>query len=394
VGSLTSRLLRRFGLELRRYQPPPHAQVARLPAEGTAKGAVLLAYIVDPFLLAAGQQPSSSHTHYVESLLMTQVFRTLGYDVDVIDYRNRDFQPTRDYAVFVSARTHFATLARRLAPGCIKIAHLDTSHFLFNNAAAYARLLALRGRRGAATHSLKLIEANWAPEHADYLTILGNEFTLGTYRYADKPMYALPVPTPNEYPSPAGKDFEAARHRYLWLGSHGLAHKGLDLVLEAFARMPEMHLTVCGPVDQRYERHFRAAYHRELYETGNIDTVGWIDVGSADFQRLADSSLGLIYPSAAEGQAGAVVTCLRAGLIPLISRESGVDVDDFGTILEDCSVESIEGTIRATSAQPAETLRAMAQRGWEYARARHSRAGYLDRYREVIEAILMDAAAR
>jgi len=394
MGSMTKWLLRRFDLELRRLQPSPHTDIVHLKADGKARGTVLLAYLVAPFQLAKGQAPSNAHTHHMESLLMAQTFQELGYHVDVIDYRNRDFRPKKDYALFVSARVHFAAIAERLDSKCVKIAHMDTSHFLSNNAAAYSRLLALRERRGAATHSLKLIEANWAAEHADYLTILGNDVTLGTYQYAGKPMHTLPVPTPNEYPSPAGKDFEAARNRYLWIGSHGFAHKGLDLVLEAFAQMPDKHLTVCGPVDHRSERHFAAAYHQELYETINIETVGWIDVGSEDFQRLLDTTLGLIYPSACEGQAGAAVTCVRAGLIPLISRASGLDVGDFGAILADCTIDEIKRVVRQTSARSLGELQDMAARAWEHAQAQHSRDAYLQRYREVIEAIIEDAAAR
>jgi glycosyltransferase involved in cell wall biosynthesis len=394
MGSLANRLLRRFNLELRRYRPAPHTDVVHLKAEGKARGRVLLAYILEPFQLGKGKTPSNAHTHHVESLLMAQVFRELGYHVDVIDFRNRSFQPKRDYAFFVSARVHLDAIAERLAPECVKIAHLDTAHFLFNNAAAYARLLALRDRRGVATHSLKLIEANWAPEHADYLTILGNDFTLSTYRYAGKPMHALPVPTPNDYPSPVDKDYETVRNRYLWMGSHGFAHKGLDLVLEAFACMPDKHLTVCGPTDHGAERQFVAAYHRELYETINIETVGWVDVGSKDFQRLVDGCLGLIYPSASEGQAGAVVTCMRAGLIPLVSRESGVDVGDYGAFVTESTIGEIKRVVRKTSARTLDELRDMATRGWEHARDHHSRAGYLKRYRQVIEAIVAETAAR
>ncbi len=34
----------------------------------------------------------------------------------------------------------------------------------------------------------------------------------------------------------------------MWFGSGGMIHKGLDLVLEVFARMQEYHLHICGPV--------------------------------------------------------------------------------------------------------------------------------------------------
>ena len=44
------------------------------------------------------------------------------------------------------------------------------------------------------------------------------------------------------HPSPEGKDFEVCRPHFMWLGSRGFVHKGLDVVLEAFSEMPELAL--------------------------------------------------------------------------------------------------------------------------------------------------------
>src|SRR5207247_2455643 len=100
----------------------------------------------------------------------------------------------------------------------------------------------------------------------------GNDFTMGTFKYAKKRLYPVPIiPIPIPYPWAEGKDFNECRRHYLWFGSGGFVRKGLDLVLDAFVEMPEYHLTVCGPIQQ--ERQFEAAYHKELYETPNIHTV-------------------------------------------------------------------------------------------------------------------------
>ena len=129
---------------------------------------------------------------------------------------------------------------------------------------------------------------NLAIERADCATILGNEFTISTFRYANKPIYRLPISAPVIYPWPEGKDFEACRRRFLWFGSNGFVHKGLDLVLEAFAAMPEYHLTVCGPIKEEMEKDFEKTFYRELYQTSNIRTEGWVDVVSPEFMRIAN----------------------------------------------------------------------------------------------------------
>lgn len=394
MKSPLNRLIRRSGFEIRRVKPDLYGESVSLKTGGAPKGNVLLAYIVEPFLLEDGETPSQAHTHHTESLLIAQVFLDRGYNVDVIDYRNGLFKPGKDYSYFVSARTNFVKLAERLNHSCIKIAHLDTAHFLFNNTMAYRRLLELQQRRGITNSSIRIIEHNYAVESADYLTMLGNEFTRSTYSYAGKPIFPLPVPTPNTYPFSTEKNFSRCKKRFLWLGSGGLVHKGLDLVLEVFSEMPEYHLTVCGPLDNGSEEEFRQAFYHELYETPNIDTVGWVDVSSRKFVDIASSCCALIYPSCSEGQAGSVVTSLQAGIIPLVSYESGVSVNDFGVVLDSCSHAEIRNSIQALSSKSDDELADMSRKAYDYARENHVREKYLQEFDKIVETIESDQAGK
>ncbi len=381
-----NQLLNRFGVRISRYTQDIHQTACvSLRPQGRSRGNVLLAYVVQPFLTGPDRMPDT-HTHFWESWQMSQTFLNLGYAVDAISYLNTSFNPSKDYAVYMAARTNFQRIARQLDPACVKIAHLDTAHWLVNNTAAYQRALALQRRRGVSLKSFKWVEPNWAIEAADCATVLGNEFTLSTYRYADRPLYRLPVPTCRVYAWPERKDFDACRRHFMWPGSSGLVHKGLDLVLEAFSGMPDLHLTVCGPIQS--DKDFEQAFHRELYQTGNIHTVGWVDVGSPEFVALAERCVGLIYPSCSEGQAGSVVTCMQASLIPIVSHESGVDVEGFGGVLGDCSIETIRETIRGVADLPPSQLEAMAHKSWTFARANNSRERYAEEFCSAVTTIM------
>jgi glycosyltransferase involved in cell wall biosynthesis len=188
-----------------------------------------------------------------------------------------------------------------------------------------------------------------------------------------------------------GKDFDLCRNHFLWFGSEGLVHKGLDLTLEAFVQMPDCHLTVCGPVHE--EQDFEKAYHRELYETPNIHTVGWVDIGGPAFVDIIQKCVGLVYPSCSEGQSGAVVTCLHAGFIPIVSFESGVDVEDFGIILKECTVEEIKNAIQQLASLPAQELKTRARRTWEFARANHTKEKYSKAFENILDEIIARHAA-
>jgi glycosyltransferase involved in cell wall biosynthesis len=355
------------------------------------RGNVLLCYVNKTFFLKAGKPLPNDHTRNWEVLQIAKTFLDLGYQVDVIDENNDRFVPAKHYSFFVGNRINFDRIAASLNNNCVKVLHIDTAHWLFHNTAQYLRLLALQQRRGFTLPTRRWMKANLAIEHADYATSLGNEFTVSTYRYANKPIYRLPISTPALYPWDEDKDFEQSRKNFLWFGSVGFVHKGLDLVLEAFIDIPDCHLTICGPVQQ--ERDFERAYREMLYETPNVHTVGWVDIDSPRFLEITRNCIGVVYPSCSESGGGSVISCMHAGLIPIVSRESSVDVDEsFGMVLKECSIDEIKTSVRKISNLSTQELKRMARTAWHFARANHTRKRFAEEYRKIISAIMTPLA--
>ncbi|MBW4615419.1 MAG: glycosyltransferase [Desmonostoc vinosum HA7617-LM4] len=358
-------------------------QVVSLKPNQPAQGNVLMSYRIEPFLLKPGQPMPNDHTWYWEVWQIAQTFLDLGYNVDVIQFHNDKFVPQKNYAFFVDIRHRLEALAPKLNQDCIKIFHVDIANMIFRNAAECNRLLELQQRKGVTLRPQRFETPNLGIEYADCATVLGNDFTVNTFKYANKPMYRIPISSPVVYPWPEEKDLAAVRKNFLWFGGSALVLKGLDLVLDAFAQMPEYHLTVCGPISN--DKEFEKAFYQELYETPNIHTHGWIDVSSPEFIKITNNCLGLVYPSVSEGQAGAVITCLQAGLVPILSYESGVDVHDFGVILNNCSIAEIKATVHRIANLPIEELKLMSRKAWEYARANHTREKFAQAYRHAVE---------
>jgi hypothetical protein len=365
-----------------------------LTPKRASRGNVLLCYENKGFFLKSGERIPNDHTNRWESVQIAQTFLDLGYRVDVISENNDWFVPAKHYSFFVGNRINFDRIADSINRDCVKILHIDTAHWLFNNSGEHQRLLELQRRKGVTLPTRRSLKPNLAIEHADYATILGNEFTISTYAYANKPLYRLPISSATLYPWPEDKNFEACRNHYLWLGGYGLVHKGLDLVLEAFTQMPDHRLTVCGPIHE--ETDFANAYEKELYRTPNIHTVGWIDLDSPEFLEIRGRCIALIYPSCSEGQCGGVVTCLHAGLIPIISYESGIDVDEGrGLILRGCRIDDIKAAVQRISGLPAQQLEAMARRNVEFAVTNHTRETFAVSYsRAVSEIVICEAKKR
>jgi glycosyltransferase involved in cell wall biosynthesis len=367
-------------------------QVVSLRPQEPTKGNVLLSYRIEPFLLKPNQPIPNDQSWNWECLLIAQTFLDLGYNVDVIQFHNDKFVPQKDYAFFIDIRHRLEALAPKLNPDCVKIFHVDIANMVFRNAAECSRLLELQQRKGITLRPQRYEVPNLGIEYADYATVLGNDFTVSTFKYANKPMFQIPISSSLVYPYPEEKDFAAVRKNFLWFGGSALVLKGLDLVLDAFAEMPEYHLTVCGPISNDQE--FKKAFHKELYETPNIHTHGWIDVSSPDFLKVTNNCLGLVYPSVSEGQAGAVITCLQAGLIPILSYESGVDVHNFGVILANLSLTEIKATVRKIASLPVEDLKLMSRQAWEYARTNHTKEKFAQAYRSAVEQIIENHARK
>ena len=375
--------LKRIGVQITRYTPGFHDKEISLKPEKLSQGAVLLSFLVEPFLLKSDEPRLRSHTHYWECLQIAKTFLDLGYSVDVIDSHNETFHPRKHYSFFIGHRINFDRIASLLRGDCVKIAHLDTAHWITNNHLTYQRKLDLQQRRCLAIKgSHRIVELNQAIENADYAVTYGNRFTLDTYRYAQKPLFRVPISTCAMFPWPERKSHDVCRSHFLWFGSGGFVHKGLDLVLEAFAEMPDHHLYVLGPLQK--EKDFVKAYFKELYETPNIHAVGWVDVDGPEFIEIANKCVGLVYPSCSEAGGGSAITCMHAGLIPIVSYEASVDVEDFGVVLKDNSISTIKNTVQAVSGLPREQLQRMARKAWEFARANHTRERFEVEYKRIV----------
>lgn len=362
----------------------PVKTVVSLEPSGPSKGKVLFSRINDAFLLRPGESLSGVRKNSWEAYQQALIFVQLGYSVDVIHYLNSGFIPKKDYSVFFDVGWNMERITPFLDKECLRFLHITTAHPFFNNMAEFQRLAALQQRRGVSLSPRRQISRmNRAIEYADHATTLGNEFTIGTYSFAGKQIERVPSPSSLLYPWPEEKDFEASRTHFLWFAGCGMVHKGLDLLLEVFAAMPEYHLWVCGAVEK--EEDFAQTYRRELFEKENIHYVGWLDLNNSKLLEIMHKCVALLHPSCSESGGSAVIACMHAGLIPVVSYESSVDVTaDFGIVLKKSSMEEIRDAVRSIAGAPATTLRDMARKTWERARAEHSPDKFIEEYKSAV----------
>lgn len=357
-----------------------------LKTKGNVKGDVLLSSGTEVYKrLNSKQGFPSKHSSAWENYQMSKTFLDLGFNVDIVDF-NKRYIPKKDYLICIDFLSNLELFAEHLSNECIKIFHPHFMHWVSNNRSVYNRISNLQYRKGVTVKPKRLLKPNFSLEHADYVTQIGNRVGAATYKYACKKTFHVRHSSNFQYDYPEKKDFNKCRKNYLWIGGYGLEHKGLDLVLEAFAKMPDYHLTVCGRISR--EKDFEKIYKKELYEMPNIDTRGFIDVKSDEFIELTNNCIGLIYPSCAELSCGGVINCMHSALIPIISKEADIECDDFGVILEDCMIDTIKNAVIKVSCLPPSRLEEMSRQAWEFARRVHTRENYAKDFHNAITQIL------
>jgi glycosyltransferase involved in cell wall biosynthesis len=277
----------------------------------------------------------------------------LRYDVDVVDAFARGAELIDHYDLVVDIHPKAASFySDHLAENCIKIAYMTSSHSAHRNSGERKRLDELERRRGVRLlprRQMEPINDTWL-RLADAMFFLGNQRNLSTYG-ENRPRHV-------HFIKNTGYDFLTPKYfmhknpnSFLFIASGGQVHKGLDLLLEAFASRPHLELFVCSSFAE--EEDFCSAYHRELHKTSNIHPVGLVDIGDWTFRQIADRCSFAFLPSCSEANAGSVLTAMSAGVIPIVSRECGFEegevhylrestIDEIGTMADEYAQKSLQ----------------------------------------------------
>ena len=320
--------------------------MVHIPTKGKPKGYVLLSYITDPFIFTPREYPTNPHTNYWECSEITRLFSIRGYAVDVIDASNTTFKPHRQYKAIIDIKHNLEILSPLLIPSCKKVMHITSSYSKYQNTQERKCLEDLKKRRNVSFTPQRYEVESDNPVYADFLEGFGNKTVHNTFSQFNKPIHLIPISVAQKYDFPRQKNFTGARTHFLFFGGGGAILKGLDLVVEAFSTLPNLHLHIIGPAS--YEEEFSKEYKKELvlpnihcYQKPKISRDGIITVDGKLFNEIVDQCASIIYPSASEGTSGAVIQAMHAGVIPLITKETGLPEDSPSVIIENPSVESI-----------------------------------------------------
>ncbi|MDY3789807.1 glycosyltransferase [Bacteroides fluxus] len=130
------------------------------------------------------------------------------------------------------------------------------------------------------------------------------------------------------------KNFGKARKHFLWMGSRGAIHKGLDILFDAFSQMPDLTLHIAG-LD---------SYDRKLLskiQPPNVIDHGYIIIGTQQFDDVMNQCAYFIFPSCSEAVSTSIITAMNFGLIPIVTKETSIVLDGFGKYIESYQIDNI-----------------------------------------------------
>lgn len=319
------------------------------------------------------------HPNTIESKLILRVLTEKGYRVDVYNNTYAGHIDFSDYDLIFGEGMPLYTYMRGTCQKKCRVVYYATgSHPFYQTEKSVQALVRFkRTTKLAPIDSLRIIPLEWgiAASLADRCVVIGNEVTCKTFvdqGHSD----VVSISPPFFLCNPVRAQYSDSRKRsFLWFGSFGYLHKGLDIVLDFFRENADLDLYICGYSDR--ERAFWDSYAAHSVIPANIHDCGFVDVRSGKFSGLLEQCGSAILLSASEGCSTALLTVIgNGGLIPIASRSCGIDIDTFGFSVKEHTTSDLQTSVTEYLETDVSRLSEMSEVGREYVNANYTEDGF------------------
>ncbi len=191
-----------------------------------------------------------------------------GYIVDIADLRDKSFKVQKSYDFYLGHGGNCRSILDSLALGTFVMHYPSGAYLTEFNRMSKERYDNFCSRRNLPPTKRFIRSLQGLEDGEDYLarradaSFCSGPRTLATFSGVSKntPLLYLGAYVQRDL-LVGDRDFEAGRRNFIYVaGTGGNIQKGMDLLIEAFARMPELHLYIYCKV----EKEVSDAYAREL----------------------------------------------------------------------------------------------------------------------------------
>lgn len=354
--------------------------VVRL-GEGAGRPRGLLMYLSQPLTWKGNDPRLDWHENLRQSCQIAAVMVECGYQVDVVDMNDKKFVPQEEYALFVGHGSNAAKLAKGFGKTTRKICLATGQYGPYANNNVEKRYVELEQRRNVTLK--RRMPSGVGSEHYkgyDEIACFGTQYTADTFSALDMPVHPFP-----NYANPnimhLQRDFGIARSGFLYTAAARHVLKGLDLLIEVFSQRPDLRLYIMGRLDPELV----ATYQEELSKSQNIKLCGYVRMGGSVWASHCARSAWYISPSASESMQGTALNAMAAGLIPIISRDVDVDIEDVGFRLNRCDLSEIHSLIGQLQVKDAGTIAFLSRASVELVAQKYAPGNFEDAWRKIIQ---------
>ena len=309
----------------------------------------LLSYQPASFFLPRWFNRFKTDSIYERNRVIAKILKKNGFNVDVIFYKDYKFSPKKEYDLIFDIDVLYKNIYIKQNKKPKIILHYTTSYYEFHNKQQQKRINNFNLKTRKNINIERPLDTNNDGEFANIILSMGNDFTKSTF---PKKLQSKVVSIPNfpmHYLSKYKKHKinEINKKNFLFMASRGSILKGLDILLDVFSRdkKKNFNLYVCGSFEN--ESQFMN-YYSKYFKLKNIHKIGWINLFKKEFHKIIDKCSFHIFPSCTEGMPGALISTMNVGIIPICTKESGLNMQNDELIIEN-NPDSIVDVINKVS---------------------------------------------
>jgi hypothetical protein len=328
------------------------------------------------------------HTNVLESFIIIQFFIEDNYEIDIIPSTSSEYSKIKNkaYDIIFGFGEPFRKISnQKINILSKKILYLTESSPDFSLMKEKERIDYFYKRH---KKRIKVSRSNLYLNSKD-LTItnscilIGNDQTKNTYKNSselDHIHCIQPSALFNTKYIFSDRNISHTKNNFLWFGSNSFIHRGLDLLIETFKNIPEGNLFICG-----YYLNDEKNIKKLIGKSTNIHLMGSINVQSNEFLKIINNCSFIISASCSEGMSTSVLTCMKHAMIPVITKETGIDInEELGFVFEDYKIEYLLGKIKFIISKKNNEIQLMHQKVFNYSKTKFTLKHFDEQFRSII----------
>lgn len=371
----------RFYLE--RIEDTAVIQNINFTASRTQKKAVV-SYLTTSYT-ADWDNQNIGRTQPLEILSIVKVLTDLDYAIDIVNCNDLHALPiiaSKKYDLIFGFGEVFYQLTQK-HPNAMSIIYMTEHHPDFADREEKKRIAYFYERHKQKARIVR--SGNYYKSHyfnklyTHVITMSEVEPFKNSYR---NPYSIFPTGVVNSDFKFEGKDHSTGRRNFLWLGSFGAVHKGLDILLDVFENRDDIVLHIAG-LSEEDEKLLNPKKRK------NIINHGYIDIKSDNFLEVVKTCSFIILPSCSEGFSTAITTGMLHGLIPIVMKDTGFNrLNENVILLEDYKVSYVDNKLTEITEVSINDIEQFNKSVYEFAKENFMLDSFERKFQKIMQSIL------